>query len=265
MRGGLAAVPQAWWQALQSEADQPPAAPREPLRWGSAEIGSIEPVLSRLAALESWLERSGDGWEVRGADLSSALAAIAVVLRDAGLVRAWRDELLGVHDASGHAVGRIERGAVRLLGISTHAVHLAAWAPDGRFWLQQRAFDKPNDPGLWDTLVGGMVPAGESGLAALERETWEEAGLRFAQLEGLARGGSFLTRRPSAEVAHGYVVERLDWYRCVLPPGTVPVNQDGEVARFEGMAAREVARRLQQDEFTLEAALILRAATAGTA
>jgi len=26
-------------------------------------------------------------------------------------------------------------------------------------WVQQRALDKANDPGLWDTLMGGMVSA----------------------------------------------------------------------------------------------------------
>ena len=263
MHGGLEAVPEAWWQALQAEAGQPPAAAREPLRWRGAVIGSIEPVPAVLAPLEPWLRSAGGGWDVRGDDLSMALAAAAVALRDAGLVRAWRDEQLGVFDEAGCVAGTIERGAVRLLGIATHAVHLAAWAPDGRFWLQQRAFDKPNDPGLWDTLVGGMVPAGEGEWPALERETWEEAGLRFAQLEGLARGGSFVTRKPSTEVAHGYVVERLDWYRCILPEGTMPVNQDGEVARFEAMPGAEVAERLLRDEFTLEAALILLAAAEG--
>ena len=109
------------------------------------------------------------------------------------------------------------------------------------------------------------MPAGETARSALERETWEEAGLRFPQLEGLAPGGFFVTRRPSAEVEHGYVVERLDWYRCILPPGAQPVNQDGEVERFEAMVAGEVAALLTAGDFTLEAALILRAARRGAA
>ncbi len=224
-------------------------------------IGSIEPALPGLAPLGRWLLRAGSGWEIAGDALDASLAALAEALRAAGLVRAWRDELLAVRDAQGRVLGAVERGATRLLGIATHAVHLAAWTPDGHYWLQQRAFDKPNDPGLWDTLVGGMVPAGEAVTAALERETWEEAGLRFAQLQGLAPGGHLLTRRPSTEVAHGYLVERLDWYRCVLPAGTVPVNQDGEVARFAAMPANEVVSLLVQGEFTLDAALILSASS----
>ena len=39
-------------------------------------------------------------------------------------------------------------------------------------------------------------------------------------------------RRPSANVEHGYMVERLAWYRCTVPEGVVPSNVDGEVAQF---------------------------------
>ncbi|MEP6824582.1 MAG: NUDIX domain-containing protein, partial [Ramlibacter sp.] len=123
---------------------------------------------------------------------------------------------------------------------------------------QKRALTKPNDPGLWDTLMGGMVPACDSLAQALERETWEEAGLRLDQLEGLTRGGRLVTRRPAADGAGtGYVVEHIDWYRCVLPEGVIPANQDGEVQEFRRMDAREATRRLVRDEFTTEAALIL--------
>jgi 8-oxo-dGTP pyrophosphatase MutT (NUDIX family) len=140
-------------------------------------------------------------------------------------------------------------------------VHLAAKAPDGRHWVQQRALTKPNDPGLWDTLMGGMVPASDTLEQALKRETWEEAGLRLDQLEGLAWGGRLTTRRPAGDGGGaGYVVEHIDWYRCVVPPGVVPANQDGEVEEFRLMDAHEVARRLVRDEFTTEAALILVAA-----
>ena len=73
----------------------------------------------------------------------------------------------------------MERAVVRPLGITTFAVHLLA-SPDGRHWVQQRSLTKPNDPGLWDTLMGGMIPASDSMAQALERETWEEAGLRLS-------------------------------------------------------------------------------------
>jgi 8-oxo-dGTP pyrophosphatase MutT (NUDIX family) len=127
----------------------------------------------------------------------------------------------------------------------------------GCHWVQQRAFDKPTDPGLWDTLVGGLVPARDTTADALARETWEEAGLRLPQVRALRHGGRLLTRRPFGEQAHGYVVEWIDWFACTLPPGVVPANQDGEVAGFRCMAPAEVEALLQQDGFTIDASLVL--------
>jgi 8-oxo-dGTP pyrophosphatase MutT (NUDIX family) len=258
------------WRAAHARAfDRPPLRPRLPLAWQGHAIGSVEPELVAHAELQRQLANgplllasSRTGVELLGDDLTAALARLAFALRDAGLAGRWRDEQLAVCDAQGRPLGTIERGAVRPLGIATTAVHLAAWAPDGRWWLQQRAFDKATDPGLWDTLVGGMVPAGETPESALPRETWEEAGLRMGQFVQVAHGGRLLTRRPATEVAHGYVVEHLHWVRAVLPEGVVPSNQDGEVAAFACLDAAAVRGRLEQGEFALDASAILLAADA---
>ena len=182
-----------------------------------------------------------------------------------GLAHVWRDEQLAVRSAAGTTLATIERAAVRPLGIATHAVHLAAVDDAGRHWVQQRAFDKATDPGLWDTLVGGMVPACDGLGEALARETWEEAGLRLAQVRALRHGGRTVTRRPSRELPHGYVIETIDWYTCTLPPGVEPVNQDGEVAGFRAMDPEEVVDRLEAGAFTVDAALVLLAAFGGRA
>jgi 8-oxo-dGTP pyrophosphatase MutT (NUDIX family) len=105
--------------------------------------------------------------------------------------------------------------------------------------------------------MGGMIPATDSIAQALERETWEEAGLRLDQVADLRRCGRISINRPANEQGAGYVVEHIDWYRCIVPQGVVPSNQDGEVAQFVLMDGDEVAARLQRDEFTIEAALIL--------
>jgi len=262
---GSGEVPGAAWRAaLLARLDQPPIAPREPLWWGEATIGSVEAAVAQRVATDAPIapHSSGGatGWRVTGASLDPSLAALAEALRAAGFVRAWRGELLAVTEAQGQPLARVERGVVRLLGIATQAVHLLGFAPDARCWLQQRAFDKADDPGLWDTLVGGMVPAGESVMQALGSETLEEAGLALSQLRALERGGQVTTRRPSGSVPHGYVVERLDWYRCLVPDGVVPENRDGEVAQFRLMAREEVIERLQRDEVTLDAAAMLFAA-----
>ena len=250
----------AWLARLRTRIDAPPVRPRAPLWWGEARIGSVEPAIAQALAAQGLLQQ-GDlagetGWSIVDPS-TSRMAAIAAALRSGGFVRAWRDEQLSVVDEQGRVLGSLERGVVRQLGIATHAVHLLGISADGRHWVQQRAMNKADDPGLWDTLVGGMVPHGESVELALARETGEEAGLALPQLSDLRYGGHVPTRRPSASVPEGYIVERLDWYRCLLPDGVTPENRDGEVAQFRLMDADELLQRLERDEFTLDAAAML--------
>ena len=151
--------------------------------------------------------------------------------------------MLAVVGADGSALAVVERAVVRVLGITTWAVHLVGFAPDGRVWVQQRAFDKATDPGRWDTLMGGQVGAGESVAATLERETQEETGLAIAALADVRHADLITVRRP---VAEGYVVEHIEVFEATVPATLVPRNQDGEVERFECLsvaALRRAARR----------------------
>ena len=197
------------------------------------------------------------GWALKG-EVTATLNEMAHALHGAGLAGAWRDEQLPVIDDSGRRVGTIERAAVRPLGITTYAVHLAAKTFDGRHWVQRRALDKSNDPGLWDTLMGGMVSAADTLQTALQRDTWEEAGLHIAHFQGLRYGGRLTTRRPAVDrTGAGYVVEHIDWYVCTVPDGLVPLNPDGEVAQFALMDGPDLIAAMQRGDFTLEATLIL--------
>nr|WP_315231388.1 NUDIX domain-containing protein [uncultured Albidiferax sp.] len=256
-----------WLAALRAGADQPPLRPRVPLWAGTVQIGSVEPGFlsqigpQRLFELREVLhkvERAGvGGWQLHG-DATQSLALLAGALRDAGLAHVWRNEQLAVPDADGQVVATVERAVIRVLGTTTRAVHLVGAAPDGRVWLQQRAFSKPNDPGLWDTLMGGMVSAADTLDSALERETWEEAGLHLQQLHGLRYGGQVTTRRPADDGGGaGYVVEHIDWFACTVPDGMAPLNQDGEVERFELWDQATTLQQMEQGAFTAEAALIL--------
>jgi 8-oxo-dGTP pyrophosphatase MutT (NUDIX family) len=249
----------AWLQRLSVRADQPPARPRAPLRVApqGAVIGSIEPILGqRLVVAGLPLRRDADGWCLHGT-ADAALLQLARWLHAEGLASRWRDELLDVSDVSdaeGRALAAIERSAVRPLGITTQAVHLVGRNAAGDVWVQQRALDKATDPGLWDTLMGGLMAAGESIAQTLERETWEEAGLRLSQLEQVAPFGRITIRRP---VREGYMVEHIHLFSALVPAGSVPLNQDGEVQAFECLDRAALVERLQADAFTLEAALIL--------
>jgi len=258
-----------WVAAVRAQAQRPPRVPRLPLWVAGQAVGSVEPGILDEIASKGLLDKryqllkdERSGWSLHApGEATPALDALAQALRAQGRCGPWRNEQLAVCDAQGRRIGTIERGAVRPLGLATQAVHLVARAPDGRMWVQLRAFDKPNNPGHWDTLMGGMVSAADTLPQALARETWEEAGLRLEALHGVAHGGHVQLAVPSEE-AHGcgYMVERIDWFHATVPGGMVPQNQDGEVERFELLAPEVLLERLAQGAFTPEAALVLAAA-----
>lgn len=246
-------MPSAWRQALHDAARQPPASPRVALFLapGGPRIGSVEAARlpsMRVAALPL-TDVAPDGVALAGPpDL--ALAQVARWIR--GDARRWRDEPLDVRDADDAPVAVVERDAARPLGITTTAVHLIGHAPDGRVWLQQRAADKATDPNRWDTLVGGLVSAGESLATTLSRETAEEAGLQLDTLRGLRHLGRVSLHRP---VAEGQQVQHIEVFDARLDDAQTPENRDGEVQAFACVTRAHLVARLLDGDFTLEAAL----------
>jgi 8-oxo-dGTP pyrophosphatase MutT (NUDIX family) len=248
-----------WLRRARGAADVMPLRPRRPLSLTVAPdrneaIGSIEPeIADRMVRAGLALAASAAGYLV-AAPADASLAAIARWLREEGLAAPWRDELLAVSAADGQVLGSVERAVVRVLGLATEAVHLIGVASRDTTWVQLRASSKATDPGRWDTLMGGQVAAGESIAATLARETMEEAGLAVADLRNLARCPSITIRRP---VAEGYMVERIEVFRALVPDQLVPSNRDGEVERFDRLDQGALVARLAADAFTLEATLIL--------
>ncbi|WP_454688069.1 NUDIX domain-containing protein [Achromobacter aloeverae] len=190
-----------------------------------------------------------------GAALDGLLARVAQRLREADCLRGWRDELLDVLDEQGRPVGAIERAAVRPLGLLTRAVHLNAWTPDGRLWIARRALSKSTDPGMWDTLVGGLAGSGEDLDLALVRECGEEAGLDAPDIQ--AREPMRTVLRMHRRLPEGYQVEDLMVSRCVLPAHVRPANRDGEVMEIATVDAERALAMVAAGEFTLEAALVI--------
>jgi 8-oxo-dGTP pyrophosphatase MutT (NUDIX family) len=230
-----------------------------PVVMAGCEVGITSPEVAsflasatpHFALLDYRLRLGDDGLDP--AARSALLADCALRLRDAGLLRGWRDEPLDIRPAPNAApIATIERAACRTLGIATTAVHLNAFTLAGELIVARRAGHKQIDPGLWDNLVGGMVPAGESETDALRREALEEAGLDLARV-ALARGGRVhVTRR----VPEGFQSEIVQVFDAVIDDAIALRNQDGEVAAIERWPVAAVIEAIGRDEFTLESALV---------
>lgn len=234
---------------------------RVPFLIGEEQVGSV--ARAHLAALRSL---TGPEWAVSDAavrllaipHLDTAFAQINARLRASGLVVAWRDEPYPVFAVcDGRELARIERASSRFWGTLTLGAHANGWVagPDGRpaaLWIAQRAFTKPTDPGLRDNLIGGGVPAGQSPWETLQREGFEEAGLQAALLR-TARAGRVL--HVERDIPEGWQVERLHVFDLQLPDDVVPVNQDGEVERFDRLPVDEAIALARGGTMTVDASL----------
>ncbi len=193
-----------------------------------------------------------------GEPLDALLAEVAQTLRAAGCAPGWRNELLDVWSNPAPApqrLGAIERGVMRALGLVTRAVHLSAWSDTGSLWVARRSLSKATDPGMWDTLVGGLVGSQEDDDLALIRETDEEAGLdepditRRTPLRSITR----MHRR----IPEGYQVEDVLTCECTLPAHIIPKNRDGEVMDIQCLTPETIFTMLQAGAFTLEASIVI--------
>ncbi len=186
---------------------------------------------------------------------SRQIQAAAVLLRERGAIRGWRDERYRcerpVPDpclAFSEELFSLERSAFRFFGLMSRAVHINGWRRDGRIWCGRRAPGKAIDPGRLDNLAAGGLPAGEAVLDCARRELFEEAGVPSAQAWPLEDRGAVRTQREEAEGWHDEVLHVFD---LLLPDDFVPANQDGEVSEFLLLDLTTLIER--QAEFTADA------------
>ena len=249
------------WSALAA-ASRRDAAARVPFSVDGRPVGSV--ARAHLEALRGWpgtLRVDDDGVDLIAApgERDALLAPIHTALREQGLIRAWRDELFPLFDPQTlQPLARIERAAARFWGTLTLGAHCTGWVAgaDGRperLWIAQRAFDKATDPGCFDNLVGGGVPAGQSPLQALWREGWEEAGL---SLEVMQRATAGRVIRLHRDIPEGFQHEWLYSWDLMLGPTERPANQDGEVAGFDLLPMAQAAALASGDTMTVDAALV---------
>ncbi len=246
---------------LRQAADEPPHEGSLPLWVARHRCGWITPpacaALRPMAGVRHLDDRVELGHALApGAALNAVLAEAAEHLRVADCVRGWRNELLDILPVDGTpSIGAIERAAVRPLGLLTRAVHLNAWTPDGRMWIARRSLSKTSDPGLWDTLVGGLASSGEALDLSLLRECDEEAGLAPADL--LGRTPLRTICRMHRRLPEGLQIEDLLTSTVVLALSVAPCNRDGEVMEIRHESVDTVFEMMQAGLFTEEAMLVI--------
>ena len=178
-------------------------------------------------------------------------------MASAGLCR-FRDELFDVRDDQGAVLGQIDRGALPLLGLRAHGVHLNGLVTkaDGlHMWLARRAATKLLDPGKLDHIVAGGVPAGLDPAQTLVKEAAEEAGMAAALV---AQATSHGTIAYAMERPEGLRRDVLHCYDLMLPERFTPHPVDGEVAEFTLWPMAEIIHTLRRtDEFKFNVSLVL--------
>lgn len=106
-------------------------------------------------------------------------------------------------------------------------VHVCIFNSRGEMLIQQRQVTKRWYAGLWDYSVGGSAVAGDTSLAAAERETLEELGLRV----------SLAGRRPAITRWYGAMID--DYYILPLDADLSGLTLQKEEVQAVRWAARE--------------------------
>ncbi len=261
---------------------------------GSVAVAQVPSLSEQAAACGIDLQIGPTAVTLRERDPSAALAALNKALRAGGHILGWRDEPFALFNPRTlESLATMERAACRFWGTLTLGAHATGFVrgADGRpsnLWIAQRAMNKATDPGLFDNLIGGGVPAGQTPAQALVREAFEEAGLTPEQVRGPQRvagrdAGSTAETHSSGnlevraqgraahaaaaiqahsvlqvhrDVPHGLQHEWLYGFDVELAPGQVPHNQDGEVAGFFCVPVDEAAALAGGTQMTVDAALV---------
>ncbi|KMY86832.1 NUDIX hydrolase, associated with Thiamin pyrophosphokinase [Candidatus Paraburkholderia calva] len=188
---------------------------------------------------------------------TAALGAVIAALHAEGKIPGWRNEIYAIHnDFDAPPLAFIERAASRFFGTMTYAVHLNGIvkyrdkAPE--LWIARRADTKATDPGMLDNVVAGGIGWGIGIEPTLVKECWEEAGMSAELARTAERGGAFHMLQSLPE---GTQAELIYVYDVLLPEDFTSHNQDGEVGEHRIARIEEVARGIEDGQFTVDASI----------
>lgn len=192
------------------------------------QVKSHSTVLTLAPSLESATE----------AVRTRAISVVTQDLRDLGIVKGWRDELLPVVPSfSSPPLFLVERAAYPIFGVKGYGVHVNGfvWNKEGTsedilLWVATRAASKSTWPSMLDHIVAGGQPYGITPTENMIKECGEEACIP----PHLAK-----TAIPTGAVSYTGVDESgnlkrdtLFTYDLQLPSNFTPKPVDGEVEGF---------------------------------
>lgn len=144
---------------------------------------------------------------------------------------------------------KLDRKLVEYLGIRGYGVHLIAYIKKKnsyKLWVPKRNKNKLASPSKFDNSVAGGVRAGEGIFSALEREAYEEAGLKKEQLNNVKLVGTLNYNWKNSP----YTLRRDTLYLFDLEVDDKfkPQCLDGEVEKFELMEWKKVLKLMQNTD-----------------
>ena len=144
---------------------------------------------------------------------------------------------------------KLDRKLVEYLGIRGYGVHLIAYIKQKnsyKLWVPKRNKNKLASPSKFDNSVAGGVRAGEGIFSALEREAYEEAGLKKKQLNNVKLVGTLNYNWKNSP----YTLRRDTLYLFDLEVDDKfkPQCLDGEVEKFELMEWKKVLKLMQNTD-----------------
>ena len=157
------------------------------------------------------------------------------------------DELFSCRNTiEGKELFKLDRKLVEFLGIRGYGVHLIIYIKrknSYKLWVPKRNKKKLVSPSKFDNSVAGGVRAGEGIFSALEREAFEEAGLKKKQLNNVKLVGTLNYNWKNSE----YTLRRDTLYLFDLEVDKKfkPYCSDGEVEKFELMDWKKVLKLMQ--------------------
>ena len=202
---------------------------------------------------------------------TDAVMRVMENLRDEGIIKGWRDELLPL--STGYyndPVLLVERAAAPFLGMQQYGVHINGLVKEEsiqqqqvtaveKMWIARRSKTKSKYPNMLDHIVAGGQPAGLGLMENVIKECAEEAGISEEMtLSGIHSTGaiSYEQFEPFSSNDNDYDNDPYDGlisrsllfnYDLYLPNDFTPKVVDGEVEEFFLWSIDEVIESMDKN------------------